>query len=62
MGSRGTGAAGITPEERKRHAELIRDLLVQINSKYREQFGTPPPSGEREKRTIDRDVEMIAAQ
>ncbi|KAJ7631187.1 hypothetical protein FB45DRAFT_917781 [Roridomyces roridus] len=50
--------AAVSPEERRRHAELIRNLLVAINSEFRERHGTPsiprPPSPVR-------DVEMTAA-
>ncbi|OCB87889.1 hypothetical protein A7U60_g5026 [Sanghuangporus baumii] len=42
-GSGGKGGAAVSAEERRRHAELIRDLLVQINKNYRERYGTPPP-------------------
>ncbi|KAI1793161.1 hypothetical protein LXA43DRAFT_886350 [Ganoderma leucocontextum] len=35
--------AANTPEERGRHAALVRDLLVAINAEYRNRFGTPPP-------------------
>ncbi|RDX51859.1 hypothetical protein OH76DRAFT_1346022 [Lentinus brumalis] len=54
----------ISPEERRRHATLVRDLLVAINLEYRRQHGTPPPTvGSTESRGVERevrDVEMIA--
>ncbi|KAI0699352.1 hypothetical protein C8T65DRAFT_659595 [Cerioporus squamosus] len=57
----------ITPEERRRHATLVRDLLVAINMEYRRKHGTPPPTTAntqtQELRGVDRevrDVEMIA--
>ena len=34
----------VSVEERRRHAELIRDLLVAINQDYKRRYGTPPPS------------------
>ncbi|KAL5533955.1 hypothetical protein ACEPAG_415 [Sanghuangporus baumii] len=71
IGNSGKGSAAVSAEERRRHAELIRDLLVQINKDYRERYGTPPPLSEsspRQRRrtnlnntTDDRDVEMVAA-
>ncbi|KAI0714972.1 hypothetical protein C8Q76DRAFT_618792 [Earliella scabrosa] len=33
----------VTPEERRKHAQFLRDLLVAINLEYRRKFGTPPP-------------------
>ncbi|KAL5519254.1 hypothetical protein ACEPAH_937 [Sanghuangporus vaninii] len=42
-GKGGSVAVPVSAEERRRHAELIRDLLVQINKNYRERYGTPPP-------------------
>lgn len=52
----------VTPEDRRKHAELIRNLLLRINEDYRKRFGTPqaPP---RDLRTHERypDVEMAAA-
>lgn len=61
----------ITPEERKKHAMLLRDLLVAINMEYRRKHGTPPPPSSpapastqtQEVRGVERevrDVEMIA--
>nr|AZJ17930.1 PacC [Ganoderma lucidum] len=61
----------IAPEERGRHAALVRDLLVAINAEYRTRFGTPPPPPpssvrvrvKEEPRGLERevrDVEMIA--
>jgi hypothetical protein len=47
----------IGQEDRKRHAELIRDLLVSINSEFRDRAGVqrPVPNG------TSRDVEMVVA-
>lgn len=39
----------ISEEERKKHAELIRDLLVNINGTYMSRFGTPPRVKEEEQ-------------
>lgn len=39
----------ISEEERKKHAELIRDLLVSINGTYKSRFGTPPRVKEEEQ-------------
>ncbi|KAI8995294.1 hypothetical protein BD414DRAFT_562156 [Trametes punicea] len=65
----------VSQEERRRHAALLRDLLVAINAEYRKRYGTPPPVREREQargmeveaedgkgveRDI-RDVEMVVA-
>ncbi|RPD65145.1 hypothetical protein L227DRAFT_571576 [Lentinus tigrinus ALCF2SS1-6] len=57
----------ITPEERKKHALLLRDLLVAINMEYRRMHGTPSPnttsSQAQEVHGVERevrDVEMIA--
>lgn len=47
------GALSVPEEERRKHAELIRDMLVAINADYKRRYGTPPP--ER------RDVEMSVA-
>ncbi|KAI0756324.1 hypothetical protein C8Q80DRAFT_1127939 [Daedaleopsis nitida] len=38
-------ARSASPEERRKHAALLRDLLVVINMEYRKRFGTPPPVG-----------------
>ena len=65
------GKAPITPEERRRHAALLRDLLVRINEEYRRRHGTPPGASstsaetrvKEEPRGVERelrDVEMIA--
>ncbi|KAI5121148.1 hypothetical protein M0805_007146 [Coniferiporia weirii] len=59
------GKSAVSVDERRRHAELIRDLLVAINKDYRERFGTPPPPGEGRDSRIrgkgkDRDVDMAA--
>ena len=64
----------ITVEERKRHAILVRDLLVYVNAQYRARWGTPPPmllppsslSSPQETRLEGetmrgRDVEMVGA-
>ncbi|KAF9015587.1 hypothetical protein BDQ17DRAFT_1341320 [Cyathus striatus] len=52
-------------EERKRHADLILNLLVSINTSYKHRFGTPPPiskEGHRPSQTdTSQDVEMTAA-
>ena len=53
-------------EARKRHAALLRDLLVAINNEYRARFGGQTSSDVRvkeEPRGLERevrDVEMIA--
>ncbi|KAI0095207.1 hypothetical protein BDY19DRAFT_916789 [Irpex rosettiformis] len=31
-------------EQRRLHAEFLRDMLVSINREYKRKFGTPPPS------------------
>lgn len=55
------GVDEITPEERRRHAELIRDLLVSINHDFKERFGTPPPNvPDRALSSKAVDVEMAA--
>jgi hypothetical protein len=53
-------------EERRRHAELIRNLLVRINENFRMRYGmsgvvikTEPPSSPTRNLLID--VEMAAA-
>ncbi|KAJ7193381.1 transcription factor PacC [Mycena pura] len=51
-------------DERRRHARLIRDLLVSINSDFRRLHGTPPPMPAASAVVRDegpRDVEMTAA-
>lgn len=53
----GKGGVAVPLDERRRHAELIRDLLVAINKDYRERFGTPPPHDEG--RIRDKDIEMV---
>jgi hypothetical protein len=57
------GSVPISAEERRRHAELIRNLLVSINTEFRRMYGTPPvpvpaPPARDES---SRDVEMTAA-
>jgi len=48
-----------SPEDRRKHADLIRDLLVRINEDYRRRFGTPPsPSGGLATHDRPRDVDM----
>ena len=57
-----------TPDQRRVHAELLKDLLVTINFEYKKRFGTPPPAvsrpahvaGAARLRREERDVEMIA--
>jgi len=54
--------AADSEEERKKHALLIRDILVRINEEYRRTHGTPPPVGKRVRvRESERDVEMVPA-
>ncbi|KAJ7070816.1 hypothetical protein C8F01DRAFT_1107959 [Mycena amicta] len=50
-------------DERRRHAELIRDLLISINAEFRRTYGTPAPPIEPAPTAIvrNRDVEMTAA-
>ncbi|KAH0838141.1 hypothetical protein J3R83DRAFT_6392 [Lanmaoa asiatica] len=49
-------------EERRRHAELIRHLLVKINQDYKERFGSPKPQSPKSfTRGLPVDVEMGAA-
>ncbi|CDO73064.1 hypothetical protein BN946_scf185007.g118 [Trametes cinnabarina] len=40
-----TRTGAVSPEERRKHAALLRDLLVAINTEYRRRYGTPPPVG-----------------
>jgi len=48
--------------ERRRHAELIRHLLVKINQDFKDRFGSPDPdSPESFTRSLPVDVEMTAA-
>lgn len=49
----------ISDEERKRHAELILNLLVTINNDYKKQH----PASQAENRMLEgpRDIEMAAA-
>jgi len=57
-------AKEVPPEERKKHAELIRNLLVRINQDYKKRYGSPPPTVRtkvEEMASIPRDVEMAAA-
>ncbi|KAG2159632.1 uncharacterized protein EDB93DRAFT_1073496 [Suillus bovinus] len=53
----------VTPENRQKHAELIRNLLVKINEDYRKRFGTPQMESSRVSRTRLPlvDVEMAVA-
>lgn len=60
----------VSPEERRKHVALLRDLLVAINVEYRKRHGTPPPPHvhRQEERPLSRgieremrDVEMVAA-
>lgn len=59
----------ISAEDRRKHAELIRDLLVSINNDYKKRFGTPYVRvKEEEEDSMNlimseslRDVEMTAA-
>ncbi|PSS29637.1 hypothetical protein PHLCEN_2v2785 [Hermanssonia centrifuga] len=58
----------ISAVQRTQHAELLKDMLVNINTEYRRRYGTPPPasshrtSGTKERETsLYRDVEMLAA-
>jgi hypothetical protein len=53
----------VTPEDRRKHAELIRNLLVKINEDYRKRFGSPQiePSRVLRTRLPSVDVEMAAA-
>jgi hypothetical protein len=48
----------ICPEERRRHVSLIRDILVAINTEYRERYGTPQLAVDS---GTSRDVEMAPA-
>ncbi len=47
----------VTSEERRHHAELIKDLLVSINTDYKRRYGTPKMV--KKDRIVERDVEMI---
>ncbi|KAH7930505.1 hypothetical protein BV22DRAFT_1028227 [Leucogyrophana mollusca] len=56
----------VSPEERRKHAELIRNLLVRINEDYRKRYGTPPLRTKTGRESIIPqgrylDVEMTAA-
>jgi len=53
----------ISADERRRHAELIRDLLVSINTEFRKLHGTPAPAPVPllVRDEVSRDVEMTAA-
>lgn len=48
----------ITTEERRKHTELIRDLLVSINGDYKSRFGTPPPVSSVEVKEEEEDMRM----
>lgn len=52
----------VTPEDRRKHAELIRNLLVRINEDYRKRFGAPhAPSKDSGTHEYQLDVEMTVA-
>lgn len=56
----------ISPEDRRKHAELIRNLLVKINEDYRKRYGTPKMAIKTESprspsRVLSADVEMAVA-
>ncbi|KAI0363747.1 hypothetical protein BV20DRAFT_89094 [Pilatotrama ljubarskyi] len=57
----GRGRA-VSEEERRRHAALLRDLLVAINAEYRRRYGTPPPAREARERLRKQVEEMKAAE
>ena len=48
--------------QRRRHAELIRDLLIAINRDYRDRFleCSSGPRGRASTREVEKDVEMVA--
>ncbi|KAF8445743.1 hypothetical protein L210DRAFT_962830 [Boletus edulis BED1] len=49
-------------EERRRHAELLRHLLVKINQDYRKRFTSPNPvSSKSFAHSSSVDIEMVAA-
>jgi len=57
----------ISDDERRKHTELIRNLLVSINSDYKRRFGTPNVKEEEEDMSTNlisnessRDIEMTA--
>lgn len=55
-----------TAEQRRKHADLIRNLLVKINSEYKQQYGMPRLTSVAVKQEpIDSpripDVEMVIA-
>lgn len=61
-------AREVPEADRSRHAELLRDMLVTVNSEYRRRYGTPPSAHHvyevmERARTMSpsRDVEMVAA-
>lgn len=62
----GNGGGGDGLEgDRRVHAQLLKDMLVTINSEYRRRFGTPPSAKRETKNGVllrreERDVEMIA--
>ncbi|KAJ7446423.1 hypothetical protein B0H11DRAFT_2084700 [Mycena galericulata] len=59
---RRAGAPPVPADERRRHAELIRNLLVSINTEFRRLHGTPPPPPPvSAPEAVSRDVEMTAA-
>ncbi|TFK36915.1 hypothetical protein BDQ12DRAFT_653749 [Crucibulum laeve] len=51
----------ISAEERKRHADLILKLLVNINNDFKERYGSQASSGALLANERSRDVEMTAA-
>lgn len=51
----------ISPEERKSHAELIRNLLVSINVEYKERYGKPHAKPLQAHNESSRDVDMVSA-
>ncbi|KAI0361001.1 hypothetical protein OH77DRAFT_1390558 [Trametes cingulata] len=57
----GRGRA-VSEEERRRHAALLRDLLVAINAEYRRRYGTPPPAREARERLRMQVEEMKAGE
>ena len=62
----GRASTATTEAQRRQHAELLRDILVAVNTEYRRKFGTPPPvkDAETARRKLQvegsRDVEMVA--
>ncbi|KZT30725.1 hypothetical protein NEOLEDRAFT_1053378 [Neolentinus lepideus HHB14362 ss-1] len=54
-----SGAKDVTPEQRRRHAELIRDLLLVINADFRKRVGV---SARHRTSPLGRDHDRIAGQ